>query len=92
MGSRPGYPFMGHGRACPGYPFIVMAGRVRATYRGTCWNRRPRLGTQFQIHQIMMVASATVARKFRANLSYRVATRRHSSRCEKARSIKFRSR
>ena len=41
-------------------------------------------------HQRMIDAKMTVARKFRASLSYLVATRRQSFRCENARSMMFR--
>jgi hypothetical protein len=41
---------------------------------------------------MIMEASATVARKFRASLSYRVATRRQSFKCENALSMRLRSR
>jgi hypothetical protein len=49
----------------------------------------PRLRTQL-IHHLKSMASVTVARKFLASLSYRVATQRQSFKCEKARSITLR--
>ena len=43
------------------------------------------------IHHLTNIAIATVAWKFLASLSYRVATRRQSFRCAKARSITLRA-
>ena len=43
-----------------------------------------------QVHQVMIAAMATAEWKFRASLSYRVATRRQSLSRQKARSIRLR--